>query len=65
MEWFNRWGNMLQFTDGDAPLAFDFATGGPAHDMFNYSLAYNMQATPTPLPVYPTDPTPLVPTQEA
>jgi hypothetical protein len=64
MEWFTRFGNMLQFMPDTPALAFDFATAGPAHDMFAYTLAYNSQASPTPLETYPTNDAPLAPDQE-
>lgn len=38
----------------DAPaLAFDMTVNGPGDEAFGYSLAYNMQNSPTGLEIYP------------
>lgn len=53
MEWWRQFGNMLQFMPDTPALAFDMSVNGPAHEPFAYSLAYNMQNSPTGLEVYP------------
>lgn len=53
MEWWQDFGAMLQFMPGTPALAFDMATAGPKYTPFGLSLAFNMQNSPTPLPVYP------------
>lgn len=61
MDWFTQLGNMAQFMPDTPALAFDMATKGPNHDAFNYSLAYNIQDSPTPLNVYPAEEQPFAP----
>ncbi len=53
MEWWRQFGNMLQFMPDTPALAHDMSTGGPQYEPFAYSLAYNMQNSPTGLEVYP------------
>jgi hypothetical protein len=53
MEWFDDLGVMLQFMPDTPALAFDMTTSGPKYDAFKYSLAYNMQNSPTGLEIYP------------
>lgn len=55
MDWWRDFGVMLQFMPDTPALAFDMTTGGPKHDPFKYSLAYNMQNSPTGLEVYPAE----------
>lgn len=55
MEWFTRFGNMLQLMPDAPGLAYDMAVNGPQYSPFGYSLAYNMQNSPTGLEVYPTE----------
>jgi hypothetical protein len=61
VDWFTQLGNMAQFMPDTPALAFDMATKGPNHDAFNYSLAYNIQDSPTPLNVYPAEEQPFAP----
>lgn len=53
MEWFTQLGNYLQFMPDTPALAFDMAIHGPRDTAFGYSLAYNMQNSPTGLEIYP------------
>lgn len=53
MDWWQQFGNMLQFMPGTPALAFDMTVSGPKSEAFGYGLAYNMQNSPTPLEVYP------------
>lgn len=46
---------MLQFMPDSPALAFDMTTTGPKHEPFKYSLAYNMQNSPSGLEVYPAE----------
>jgi len=55
MEWFQDLGVNLQFMPDTPALAFDMTVNGPQHAPFKYSLAYNMQNSPTPLNMYPQD----------
>jgi hypothetical protein len=53
MEWFTQLGNYLQFMPNQPALAFDMMTSGPKYTPFGYTLAYNMQNSPTGLEIYP------------
>ena len=53
MEWWQQFGNMLQFMPDTPALAFDMTTNGPKYTPFAYSLAYNMQNSSAGLEVYP------------
>jgi len=55
MDWWQQFGNMLQFMPDTPALAFDMTVNGPGYDAFAYSLAYNMQNSPTGLEVYPNE----------
>lgn len=55
MEWWDDFGVALQFMPDAPALAFDMTTSGPKYSPFRYSLAYNMQNSPTSLNVYPQD----------
>lgn len=54
MDWWNRVGAAYQFLNDTPALAHDMATKGPQNDLM-FSLAYGLQATSTPLDVYPAD----------
>lgn len=54
MDFWDRIGAMYQFLNDTPALAHDMATKGPQNDLA-YSLAYGLQATSTPLDVYPSD----------
>ena len=53
MDWFDQLGAMVNFFPDTPALAFDFALNGSNPDTVGYGLAYGMQATPTPIDVYP------------
>lgn len=53
MDWWQDLGVMLQFMPETPALAFDMTTQGPSHEPFRYSLAYNMQNSPTGIEIYP------------
>lgn len=55
MEWWQDLGVALQFMPDTPALAHDMTVAGPKYAPFRYSLAYNMQNSPTPLSVYPQD----------
>lgn len=52
-DWFDDLGVALQFMPDTPALAMDFTTTGPGYDPFRYSLAYNMQNSPSGLEIYP------------
>lgn len=52
-QWWEDFGVALQFMPDAPALAHDLTHAGPKYDPFRYSLAYNMQNTPTPLEIYP------------
>ncbi|MEV7814251.1 hypothetical protein AB0P05_26525 [Streptomyces flaveolus] len=55
MNWWTQIGNYASFF-GDTPaLAVDMALHGPNADFVGYGLAYGLQASPTPIDVYPPD----------
>lgn len=61
MDWWTSIGNMVSFF-GDTPaLAVDMALNGPNADHIGYDLAYGLQATPTPIDVYPPQTSPAGP----
>jgi hypothetical protein len=53
MGWVNEIGNMLNFFPDTPALAVDMALHGPNADFIGYDLAYGLQATQTPIDVYP------------
>ena len=53
MDWFNALGNMVALIPDAPALAFDMALNGAHPDVAGYGLAYGLQATPTPIEVYP------------
>ena len=53
MEWWDDFGVMLQFMPDTPALALDMTTNGPKYEPFKYSLAYNMQNSPSGLEIYP------------
>lgn len=55
MDWWRQLGNNLQFMPDTPSLAFDMTVNGPQYEPFAYSLAYNMQNSPTGLEVYPSE----------
>lgn len=55
MEWWNQFGVALQFMPDTPALALDMTTSGPKHEPFRYSLAYNMQNSPSGIEIYPPD----------
>lgn len=55
MEWWQQFGNMVMMMPDAPALAFDMTVNGPADEAFGYSLAYNMQNTPVPLEIYPSE----------
>lgn len=55
MDWWESIGNMASFF-GDTPaLAVDMALGGANPDYVGYDLAFGLQATSTPIDVYPSE----------
>jgi hypothetical protein len=55
MDWWETLGNYASFF-GDTPaLAFDMAMNGPNANYVGYGLAYGLQATATPIDVYPSE----------
>lgn len=59
MDWFNEFGNMLNYMPDTPALAFDMATKGPGYHGFGLTLADSMQSTSTQLEVYPDTSSPL------
>jgi hypothetical protein len=56
MNWWDEIGNYVAFF-GDTPaLGVDMATNGPNANHVGYDLAFGLQATPTPIDVYPSEP---------
>lgn len=55
MNWWTTFGNYLSFFDETPALAFDMAMHGPNADHVGYDLAFGLQATPTPIDVYPSE----------
>jgi hypothetical protein len=55
MNWWNILGNYVDFFDETPALAYDFAMHGPNANHVGYGLAYGVQATPTPIDVYPSE----------
>lgn len=53
MEWWQQLGNMMLMMPDSPALAFDMTVNGAADEAFGYSLAYNMQNSPTKLEIYP------------
>jgi hypothetical protein len=56
MEWFAHFGNFGQLMPGAPALALQFALHSNA-DLEGYAMAYGLQATPTPLDLYPPEET--------
>ena len=55
MDWWDSIGNMMGFM-GDTPaLAVDMALHGPNPDHVGYDLAFGLQASATPIDVYPSE----------
>jgi hypothetical protein len=55
MDWWDTIGNYLGLF-GDTPaLAVDMALYGPNANHVGYALAYGLQASPTPIDVYPAE----------
>ncbi|MEV4228135.1 hypothetical protein AB0J81_13745 [Streptomyces bobili] len=55
MEWWSTFGNYLGFFDETPALAFDMALDGPNSNHVGYDLAFGLQASRTPLDVYPSE----------
>lgn len=59
MDFWNEFGNMLQFMPDTPALAHDMAMSGPGYHGFGLTLADSMQSTSTQLEVYPDTSSPL------
>jgi hypothetical protein len=55
VDWWNQIGNMLGFFDETPALAVDMALNGPNPSHVGYGLAFGLQATATPIDVYPSE----------
>ena len=55
MDWFDALGNMAALFPDTPALAYDFAMNGSNPDLIGYGLAYGLQATATPIDVYPSE----------
>ncbi|NJP50091.1 hypothetical protein HCJ93_08400 [Streptomyces sp. SBST2-5] len=55
MNWWTTLGNYLNFFEDAPALAVDFALNGPNANYIGYGLAYGMQASATPIDVYPSE----------
>jgi hypothetical protein len=55
MNWWTQIGNYLGFFGETPALAVDMALHGPNADFLGYGLAFGLQASPTPIDVYPAD----------
>lgn len=55
MDWWTHIGNMASMFPGHEALAVDMAVNGAPPDWMGYGLAYGLQATPTPISVYPSE----------
>lgn len=53
MEWWTQVGNYLNFFDETPALAVDMALHGPNSGYVGYDLAFGLQASVTPIDVYP------------
>ena len=53
MDWFTALGNMAGLFPDTPALAYDFARNGAEPDLVGYELANGLQATTTPINVYP------------
>lgn len=55
MDWFTQLGNMASLFPDAPALAWDMALNGPNPDLAGYGIAYGLQATSTPIDVYPSE----------
>lgn len=55
MDWFTHVANMSALFPGHEALAVDMAINGAPPDLMGYGLAYGLNATPTTIPVYPSE----------
>lgn len=55
MDWWDQVGNMAAFMQDTPALGVDLALHGPNADHVGYDLAFGLQATATPLDVYPSE----------
>lgn len=55
MDWWTTLGNYVSLFPETPALAVDMALHGPNADHVGYDLAYGLQASPTPIDVYPAD----------
>ncbi|MFF3363593.1 hypothetical protein [Streptomyces misionensis] len=55
MDWWTQVGNYATMFPDTPALGVDFALHGPNAGFVGYGLAYGLQATPTPIDVYPAD----------
>lgn len=53
MDWWQEVGNYLGFFDETPALAVDMALHGPNANHIGYDLAFGLQASSTPIDVYP------------
>lgn len=55
MDWWNQVGNYLSFFGETPALGVDMALGGPVAGVAGYDLAFGLQASRTPIDVYPSE----------
>lgn len=55
MDWWDTIGNFTSFFGETPALAVDMALHGPNANHVGYDLAFGLQATPTPIDVYPSE----------
>ena len=55
MNWWTQVGNYLGFFDETPALAVDMALSGPNANHVGYDLAFGLQASRTPIDVYPSE----------
>lgn len=55
MEWWEQIGNMTSFFAETPALAVDMALYGPPPSAAGYDLAFGLQASATPIDVYPSE----------
>jgi hypothetical protein len=61
MDWWQNIGNYLSFFDDTPALAVNMALDGPNAAHVGYDLAFGLQASPTPIDVYPSETMPAGP----
>jgi hypothetical protein len=55
MNWWTQIGNYMSFFDETPALAVDMALNGPNAAHVGYDLAFGLQASKTPIDVYPSE----------